>query len=65
MIEVNKIYKKYNDVAFCKDFGNYQIYFTDNFVDACYYSLYSPKYFYKYLLDNNEDNAFEDYSNWC
>lgn len=57
MIEVNKIYKKYNDVAFCKDFGNYQIYFTDNFVDACYYSLYSPKYFYKYLLDNDEDNA--------
>ena len=57
MIEVNKIYNKYNDVAFCKDFVNNQIYFTDNFVDACYYSLYSPKYFYKYLLDNNEDNT--------
>lgn len=59
MSEVNKIYKKYNDVAFCKEFGNYQIYFTDNFVDACYYSLYSPKYFYKYLLDNDENNKLD------
>lgn len=59
MSEVSKIYKKYNDVAFCKDFGNYQVYFTDNFVDACYYSLYSPKYFYKYLLDSDGDKKLE------
>lgn len=59
MIEVNKIYKKYDDVAFCKDFGNYQVYFTDNFVDACYYSLFSPKYFYKYLLDNDDNNKVD------
>lgn len=59
MNDVNNIYKKYNDVAFCKDFSNCQIYFTDNFVDACYYSLYSPKYFYKYLLDNEENNTVD------
>lgn len=59
MSEVNKIYKKYNDEAFCKDFGNYQVFFTDNFVDACYYSLYSPKYFYKYLMDTLEKSKIE------
>lgn len=59
MREVNKIYKKYNDEAFCKDFSNYQVYFTDNFVDACYYSLYSPKYFYKYLIDTDEKSKLE------
>lgn len=59
MSEVNKIYKKYNDEAFCKDFSNYQVFFTDNFVDACYYSLYSPKYFYKYLIDTDEKSKLE------
>ena len=53
---VNTIFRKYNDVAFCKDFSNLQVYFTDNFVDACYYSLYSPKYYFKFLLDNDENN---------
>ena len=56
MNEVNTIFRKYNDVAFCKDFSNLQVYFTDNFVDACYYSLYSPKYYFKFLLDNDENN---------
>ena len=56
MNEVNNIFRKYNDVAFCKDFRNLQMYFTDNFVDACYYSLYSPRYYFKFLLDNDDTN---------
>ena len=52
MVEINNIYSKYNEVAFTKDFNNLNVYFTDNFIDACYYSLYSPKYLYKYLLDD-------------
>lgn len=56
MNDVNNIFRKYNDVAFCKDFRNLQMYFTDNFVDACYYSLYSPRYYFKFLLDNDDTN---------
>lgn len=56
MNEINNIFRKYNDVAFCKDFSNLQMYFTDNFVDACYYSLYSPRYYFKFLLDNDDTN---------
>ena len=67
MIEINNIYNKYNDVAFIKDFSNKCVYFTDNFVNACYYSLYSPKYLYKYLFGEHDsgnnkcylDNRFD------
>ena len=60
---VEEIYKKYNDVAFNKDFSDLQIYFTDNFVDACYYSLYSPKYLYKYLLEEHDKGNNKIYLN--
>ena len=63
MIEIEEIYKKYNDVAFNKDFSDLQIYFTDNFVDACYYSLYSPKYLYKYLLEEHDKGNNKIYLN--
>ena len=53
-IEVNKIFEKNNIVnAFSKNFNEKEVFFTDDFVLGCYYSMYSPLYFSKFLL--NED----------
>lgn len=50
--ELNKIFAKYNviNVINCDD---KKISFTDNLFMSCYYSNYSPLYFYKFLY--NED----------
>jgi hypothetical protein len=49
-IEVNKIFAKYNVINIIeKDFSNIKVYFTDDFVSSCYYSIYSPMFFYKFL----------------
>lgn len=50
--ELNKIFAKYNVISVinCDD---KKISFTDNLFMSCYYSNYSPLYFYKFLY--NED----------
>jgi hypothetical protein len=51
-IEVNKIFAKYNVIKIIdKDFTNIKVYFTDDFVTGCYYSIYSPMYFYNFLYN--------------
>lgn len=67
MLEINDIYKKYGEIAFDKDFDDKKVSFTDNFVEACYYSLYSPKFLYKFLLDdsNNKKCFLDDNYNVC
>ena len=67
MIEINDVYKKYGEIAFNKDFSSKKVSFTDNFVDACYYSLYSPKFLYKFLLEdsNNKKCYLDDNYNGC
>ena len=52
--EIKDIFKKYNiNGVFEKDFSKKEIYYTDSLVMGCYYSMYSPLYFYNFLLDNN------------
>lgn len=54
MKKIDNIFKKYNiNGVFEKDFSKKEIYYTDSLVMGCYYSMYSPLYFYNFLLDNN------------
>lgn len=50
-IDVNKIFEKYSSLAINKDFSCNKVYFTDDFVTGCYYSCYSPMFFYKFLFN--------------
>lgn len=54
MRELDSIFRKYNiNGVFEKDFSKKEIYYTDSLVMGCYYSMYSPLYFYNFLLNNN------------
>ena len=51
-IEVNKIFSKYNVYNIIpKDFSDKKVCFTDDIVMGCYYSLYSPLYFYEFITN--------------
>lgn len=68
MKEIDSIFRKYNiNGVFEKDFSKKEIYYTDSLVMGCYYSKYSPLYFYNFLLNNNyfkyefrEDECLKD-----
>ncbi len=48
--KINKIFSKYNAVNIIqKDFDDKKVYFTDDFVMGCYYSNYTPLFFYNFL----------------
>lgn len=50
--EVNKIFEKYNvSNVIQKDFDDKKIYFTDDLVLGCYYSNYTPLFFYNFLTN--------------
>ena len=50
--EVNKIFEKNNVVnIFSKKFNETSVFFTDDFVLGCYYSIYAPMYFFKFLMN--------------
>lgn len=52
--KLNEIFARYNAINIIqKDFDSKNIYFTDDFVTACYYSNYSPMFFYNFI--NNKD----------
>ena len=54
MIEINKIFNKYcNSNIIDKDFTNNNVYFTSDIVMGCIYSIYSPGYFFNFLLNNH------------
>lgn len=54
MKHVDKIFSKYGASNIMKrDFDNGKIYFTDDFIMSCHYSIVSPNYFYN-LLFNEE-----------
>ncbi len=54
MREMDSIFRKYNiNGVFEKDFSKKEVYYTDSLVMGCYYSMYSPLYFYNFLLNNN------------
>ena len=64
-IMLNDIFKKHNKDNFInKDFINKEIYFTDDIIKSCIYSINSPNYFCN-LLTNNEiiKNKSKDYYN--
>ena len=51
---INKVFAKNNVInAINKNFNDTKVFFTDDFVLGCYYSIYSPLYFSKFLM--NED----------
>lgn len=53
-VEVNNIFAKNNVINIIhKDFNEKRVFFTDDIVLGCYYSMYAPLYFSKFLL--NED----------
>lgn len=52
--KVNSIFEKYNcSNIISKDFNAKDVYFTDDLLMGCYYSDYSPVFYYKFLF--NED----------
>ena len=52
-VKLNKIFSKYNVINIIdKDFEKKNIYFTDGLIKGCYYSDFSPNFFYKFLLTN-------------
>ena len=53
MMEVNKIFNKYGYNLIDKDFDSNKIYYTDDVIMACFYSICSPGYFHD-LLFNHE-----------
>lgn len=67
--EVNKMLEKYNlPSIISKNFDEKQIYFTDDIVMGCYYSLYAPMFYYQFLMNEasfgriRKDNCLiEDY----
>ena len=67
--QVNGIFEKYNlPPIIDKDFDEKQIYFTDDVVMGCYYSLYAPMFYYQFLMNEasfgriRKDNCLiEDY----
>ena len=51
--KVNDILKKYNvDSIITKDFQSKKVNFTGDFTMACYYSVYGPLFFYKFLSND-------------
>ena len=50
---VNTIFHKYNlPMVISKDFLDKKVYFTDDIVMGCYYSMCSPMFFYQFLLNH-------------
>lgn len=50
--KVNSIFEKYNcSSVINKDFNEKNVYFTDDFVMGCFYSAYSPLFYYKFLFN--------------
>ena len=51
-VKVNNIFAKYNVINIIpKDFLSKKVFFTDDLVKGCYYSLYAPLYFYGFLTN--------------
>ena len=62
-IKLNEIFKKYGEDNFIdKDFINKDVFFTDDIIKSCIYSVNSPMYFCNLLTNNNivKDKS-EDY----
>jgi len=50
--EINNIFEKYNCSSIInKDFNEKDVYFTDDLVMGCFYSVYSPLFYYKFLFN--------------
>jgi len=65
-IKLNEIFKKYNEDSFIdKDFINKDIFFTDDIIDSCIYSINSPMYFCNLLTNNSivKDKEIDYYKN--
>lgn len=61
MIEIKNIFNKYEcDKTVNKDFSKKSVLFTADFVKSCYYSLYSPMYFYDLLLNDLDKEINRD-----
>lgn len=50
--KVNEIFDKYNcSNIISKNFNEKDVYFTDDFVMGCFYSIYAPLFYYKFLFN--------------
>ena len=50
--KVNSIFSKINsNIKIEKNFNKKEVYFTDDFVMGCYYSIYAPLFYYKFLFN--------------
>ena len=65
-IKLNDIFKKHGEDNFIdKDFINKDIFFTDDIIKSCIYSINSPMYFCNLLTNNNivKDKEIDYYKN--
>ena len=65
-IKLNDIFKKHGEDNFIdKDFINKDIFFTDDIINSCIYSINSPMYFCNLLTNNNivKDKEIDYYKN--
>ena len=52
--KINSIFSKYNcPIVVGKNFNEKEVYLTDDFVMGCYYSIYAPLFYYKFLFRFN------------
>ena len=50
--KINAMFHKYNiSTVFTKNFAEKKVFFTDDIVMGCYYSMCSPMFFYQFLLN--------------
>ena len=53
--KINSIFEKYDcPMIINKDFDMKSVYFTDDFVMGCFYSMYAPLFYYKFLFNEEE-----------
>lgn len=51
--KINSIFEKYNcSKIITKNFGEKEVYFTDDLVMGCFYSSYAPLFYYKFLFND-------------
>ena len=52
-IKIRDIFKKYKKDVLLKDFDLKKVFYTDDCLLGCYYSMYAPLYFFHFLTDND------------
>ena len=52
-VKIRDIFKKYKKDVLLKDFDLKKVFYTDDILLGCYYSMYAPFYFFNFLTDSD------------